>query len=145
MILIIDNDPEFRSVLRRQLEPLSVSGIIEADSLQQAEPILRNARLVISDLLLPDGEGIEVLAWLRDRYPGPLVIISDVDDVELMVRCLHAGADNVLTKESLNDTSRLRDAVLLAYTRHSFWGRADLAATRIKAFSSRKDLGVNNG
>ena len=54
--------------------------------------------LVILDLMLPDGDGADVCAELRDWLTAPILLISAVQDEPDKIRALDAGADDYLTK-----------------------------------------------
>ncbi|MGN6576966.1 MAG: response regulator transcription factor, partial [Nocardioides sp.] len=54
--------------------------------------------LVILDLMLPDGDGAEVCAELRDWLTAPILLISAIQDEPDKIRALDAGADDYLTK-----------------------------------------------
>lgn len=55
--------------------------------------------LVVLDLGLPDGDGVEVLRRLRSTHDGvPVLVITARDDVEQRVRTLDLGADDYLVK-----------------------------------------------
>ena len=52
----------------------------------------------IVDLLLPDGDGIELCRRLREWSSMPIIVLSAVGDEEEKVRALRAGADDYVTK-----------------------------------------------
>ncbi|MBU0929878.1 MAG: response regulator [Nanoarchaeota archaeon] len=54
-------------------------------------------KLVISDIDLPDGKGLDVVSKIRKVYEGPLYLISilECDDQELKGKLLEAGANKV--------------------------------------------------
>jgi two-component system KDP operon response regulator KdpE len=52
----------------------------------------------IVDLLLPDGNGIELCRRLREWSTMPIIVLSAVGDEEEKVRALRAGADDYVTK-----------------------------------------------
>jgi DNA-binding response OmpR family regulator len=59
----------------------------------------RDYDLVLLDLLLPDGNGREVLERLRSAKPDiPVIVVSALDEVEDKVDLLDLGADDYLTK-----------------------------------------------
>jgi two-component system, OmpR family, KDP operon response regulator KdpE len=59
---------------------------------------LRAPEAAIIELLLPDGDGIEVCRRLREWSDMPLIVLSAVGDEDPKVRALEAGADDYLTK-----------------------------------------------
>jgi two-component system KDP operon response regulator KdpE len=52
----------------------------------------------IVDLLLPDGDGIEVTRALREWTKAPIIVLSAVGEEDQKVRALEAGADDYVTK-----------------------------------------------
>src|SRR6476659_9463234 len=52
----------------------------------------------IIDLVLPDGDGVEVCRRLREWTDMPLIVLSAVGDEDAKVRALAAGADDYITK-----------------------------------------------
>ena len=52
----------------------------------------------IIDLVLPDGDGIEVCRQLREWTTIPIIVLSAVGEEEQKVRALEAGADDYVTK-----------------------------------------------
>lgn len=60
---------------------------------------IRNYDLVLSDLKLPDGNGIELIEAIKAKSPRTsVVIISAKDDKETEIKALRAGADDYIKK-----------------------------------------------
>lgn len=60
---------------------------------------IRNYDLVLSDLMLPDGNGIELIEAIKVKSPRTsVVIISAKDDKETEIKALRAGADDYIKK-----------------------------------------------
>lgn len=60
---------------------------------------IRNYDLVLSDLMLPDGNGIELIEAIKTKSPRTsVVIISAKDDKETEIKALRAGADDYIKK-----------------------------------------------
>lgn len=98
-ILIIDDEPTIRRVLRLSLESKSYV-IDEAKDGQSgaAKVASFHPHLVLLDLGLPDQNGLEVLKELRKWTRVPIIILTVADDEQTKVRLLDAGADDYLTK-----------------------------------------------
>ncbi|MEG0439238.1 response regulator transcription factor [Solibacillus cecembensis] len=97
---MVDNEPEIRQLIRIHLEQAQLK-VIEANSGRQAVQCLQenNIELLILDLMMEDGNGFEVLHYLRDVNAGPLVIVlSARQDVEDKILTLGLGADDYVTK-----------------------------------------------
>ena len=52
----------------------------------------------IIDLVLPDGNGVEICKQLRSWSEMPIIVLSAIDDEDQKVRALEAGADDYVTK-----------------------------------------------
>jgi two-component system KDP operon response regulator KdpE len=72
----------------------TASGLAEALERAAARP----PDAAIVDLILPDGDGVELCAELRSWSNMPILVLSALDDEEQKVRALGAGADDYLTK-----------------------------------------------
>jgi two-component system KDP operon response regulator KdpE len=59
---------------------------------------LRPHDAAIIDLLLPDGDGVEVCRSLRSWSDMPIIVLSAIGEEEQKVRALEAGADDYVTK-----------------------------------------------
>jgi two-component system KDP operon response regulator KdpE len=67
-----------------------------AEALDQASVSAPDAAII--DLVLPDGDGVDVCAQLRSWSEIPIIVLSAVGDEEQKVRALEAGADDYVTK-----------------------------------------------
>jgi two-component system invasion response regulator UvrY len=103
-ILIADDHPIVRRGLKQILaeEPdLAVLG--EAASGQQVLDLLREQEwdVLVLDINMPCGSGLEILQQVRDRRPNlPVLVMSIHSEEQFGVRSLKAGASGYLTKES---------------------------------------------
>jgi class 3 adenylate cyclase/CheY-like chemotaxis protein len=101
-ILVVDDDGSNRDLLRRRLlheghQVVLASNGPEALSLLEREPI----DLILLDLLMPGMNGIEVLERLKaDRrwHAIPVVMISGLHEIDAVMRCIEAGAEDYLPK-----------------------------------------------
>ncbi|MDR1462529.1 MAG: response regulator, partial [Azoarcus sp.] len=127
MVLVVDDSPEGRLLVRAILEPLGFH-VEEAGTLAQAWAAVerRAAGLVLLDWYLPDGEGIELIrrcAGLGEQRPT-LIMLTANALAESRAAAIKAGADGFLSKP-FDETGLLRliDSVLAARSR-----QADAAA-----------------
>lgn len=79
-ILIVDDEPSIRDLLRLSLEAADHE-VLQAESGAEAVRILNESThsidLVVTDILMPDGDGIELISNLRKREnPPPVVAIT---------------------------------------------------------------------
>jgi len=78
MILIIDDEPEIREVLRVFLERSGYQTMQAENGVQGYESVCKQPiDLVITDLLMPEQEGIETILQIRNEYPQiPILAMS---------------------------------------------------------------------
>jgi two-component system, OmpR family, KDP operon response regulator KdpE len=98
-VLIIEDEPAIRSVLRVLLEAQGYR-CIEADSALRAEIEARSHKpdLLLIDLGLPDCDGLKVIRRVRGWSQVPIVVLSARAMEEQKVDALDAGADDYVTK-----------------------------------------------
>ena len=101
-VLITDDDPINREVLRRLLTHHGHE-VVEAADGHEALRLLgeRSFDVLLLDILMPGLNGFEVLQKLREggRFRRmSAIVVSALDEVHGLVRCLEAGADDYLTK-----------------------------------------------
>ncbi len=93
-VLIIDDEPRIVQIVCRCLtaEGYRVEGAANGVT-GLAKAVAQDYALVLLDLVLPDGGGIEVLRRLREQKPGlSVVVISSSPDRALIEECLQLGA-----------------------------------------------------
>lgn len=75
--------------------------IIEAANITEASAALaaRRFEIIILDINLPDGNGIDLIGAVRENDPCiPIIVITGEGDIPLAVEAMRRGADNFLTK-----------------------------------------------
>lgn len=74
-ILVVDDDPGVREVIRSMLESAGYE-VMAAENGREALKILRSSHvdLILTDLVMPEQEGIETIKTLRREYPNLKVI-----------------------------------------------------------------------
>lgn len=115
-ILLVEDDQSLSQLLAEELE-MDGYQVCQAAGLDQARAALQEQRpaLIVSDLRLPDGDGMQVLAFQQAEYPGiPFIVITAFGTVDQAVEALMAGADDFLTKPLSTDHLRLKIKRLLA-------------------------------
>jgi len=108
-ILVVDDD---RIILDSLCEFLSLEGFRTngTETLKSALAKLQeeNYSLVLTDVNLPDGDGLELLDIIRREYPQTVVIvITGYGTIESAVRAIKLGAYDYLTKPIVDDELRL--------------------------------------
>ena len=118
-ILIADDEPEIRSLLRLYLENEKYE-IIEAEDGQQALELLRSQQpaLCILDIMMPKLDGYHVLQELRKESNIPVLILSAKDADSEKILGLNLGADDYLAKpfNPLEAVARVNSAIRRFYS-----------------------------
>src|SRR3984957_7067746 len=107
-ILVLDDEPNIGASLRLILERGGYA-VTLARSIAEARPAADRADLLLLDVRLPDGSGIDFLRQLREReFMAPAIMISGHGTISEAVEATRAGAFDFLEKPLS------RDKVLLA-------------------------------
>ena len=119
-ILIVDDDQNSRSVIHDLLIPenyeitQAASGPAAIDAVRDSSP-----DVIITDLMMPGMDGIELCRWLRaeSRTRGtPIIMVTALDSREDMARALDAGATDFIAKpvSGIEVRSRVRSMIRVA-------------------------------
>jgi two-component system KDP operon response regulator KdpE len=98
-VLVVDDEPQIVRGLRVILTNAGYA-VEEATTKKEALDAVsvRPPDAIVLDLVLPDGNGIEVCTDIRRWSQVPIVVLSAVGDERQKVRALDAGADDYVTK-----------------------------------------------
>jgi two-component system KDP operon response regulator KdpE len=98
-LLVVEDDREIRAMMQ---STLAVEGfeVQTAVTLSEARALLQNSPpdVVVLDLGLPDGDGLELVQFIRKQHSLPILIVSARHQEAQKIRLLDAGADDYLTK-----------------------------------------------
>jgi two-component system, OmpR family, KDP operon response regulator KdpE len=98
-VLVIDDEPPIRKLLRMGLSTQGYRVIEAADGRSALDCMREKPDLVILDLGLPDMQGLELLRTMRTRDEDvPIVVLSSRSDESAKVQALDIGADDYVTK-----------------------------------------------
>jgi len=99
MVLVVEDEAEIRRFVRLALQREGFD-VYEADSVQRGliEAGTRHPDLVVLDLGLPDGDGVELIRDLRAWSDVPVVVLSARTSEQDKIGALDAGADDYLVK-----------------------------------------------
>jgi len=98
--LVVEDEPKVAEALRRGLRnegfEVSLSNTVEGALLQLADEAFD---VILLDLMLPDGDGVDLLTTLRSRHvETPVLVLTARDSVEDRIAGLDCGADDYLVK-----------------------------------------------
>jgi len=119
-ILIVDDDAELGQIIRSLFEQQGFR-ITQAYNLKDALAIVsqRMPNLIVVDMRLPDGQGTDLITYIRQREEGeaiPILVASALVDAQSIRDARDAGADEYLTKP-------FRPSELLSIIRNSLQRR----------------------
>ena len=101
-VLIVDDEPFNRDVLAQELELLEHESLPAVHGRDALEVLRREAvDLILLDIMMPEIDGFEVLRRLKSDAQLrhiPVIMISALDDIDSVVRCIELGADDYLPK-----------------------------------------------
>ncbi len=98
-VLVVDDEPQIVRALKVVLREAGFEAV-PAETASEALDLaaVRPPDAAIVDLVLPDGDGVEVTRRLREWSEMPILVLSAVGEEEQKVRALEAGADDYITK-----------------------------------------------
>jgi len=115
-VLIIDDEPDICELIEITLSRMGLvsrSAMNVADALKLIEA--EHFDLCLTDMRLPDGDGIEMVKYVQRNHPGiPIAVITAHGNMELAVQALKAGAFDFVSKPV--DIQILRNLVSSATT-----------------------------
>jgi two-component system KDP operon response regulator KdpE len=99
VVLLVEDERHIRRFLRASLETEGWR-VFEAETVRQGliDAATRKPDLVIADLGLPDGDGVDLIRDLRTWSSVPVIVLSARSDEADKVRALDAGADDYIEK-----------------------------------------------
>lgn len=98
--LVIDDEPDIRELLGITLERMNLE-VTTADTISAGTRELRanTFDLCLTDMKLPDGNGLDVVEWIQAHKPQtPVAVITAHGNVETAVRALKLGAFDFISK-----------------------------------------------
>ncbi len=98
-VLAVEDEPAIRGILRALLEAQHYR-FVEADTAARGEIEARSHKpdLLLVDLGLPDGNGVDLIRRIRAWSPVPIIVLSARAMEEQKIAALDAGADDYITK-----------------------------------------------
>jgi two-component system KDP operon response regulator KdpE len=98
-VLVVDDEPQIVRALKVVLREAGFEAVA-AETASQALDLaaVQPPAAAIVDLVLPDGDGVDVTRRLREWSEMPILVLSAVGEEDQKVRALEAGADDYITK-----------------------------------------------
>ena len=111
VVLVVDDEPDLLELVsltlsRMSLDTRTAPDVVTARRLLKSESF----DLCLTDMRLPDGDGLDLVAWIQENHPTvPVAVITAHGNVESAVRALKLGAFDFVSKPL--DLSVLRKLV----------------------------------
>jgi two-component system response regulator PilR (NtrC family) len=113
--LVVDDEPDIRELLSITLDRMDIAARSCPDIGSAKRALGReHFDVCLTDMRLPDGDGLELVHWIQHEAPGtPVAVITAHGSVETAVKALKAGAFDFVSKPlDLNDLRKLVTAAL---------------------------------
>lgn len=117
--LIVDDEPDILELLNITLSRMGIN-THQAENIQSAHQLLAQQTfdLCLTDMQLPDGNGIELVTHIQNHYPEtPVAVITAFGSMDIAINALKAGAFDFVSKPV--ELPRLRDMVQQALKMHT--------------------------
>jgi class 3 adenylate cyclase/DNA-binding response OmpR family regulator len=145
-VLVVDDERRNRSLLSARLEGQGHT-VATAEHGRQALELLKAERfdVVLLDLMMPEMDGFQVLEQLKADAALrhlPVIVISALDDIESVVRCIEMGAEDYLPKPFNSVLLRARVSACLEKKR--LHDQEELQRQQLEAFNETLEQRVRD-
>ena len=126
LILIVEDEPVFRSLLENYLSSLGAVIAVAVDGIDALEKMTSFAPdLLICDLAMPRMNGLKLVEHLRNEgVQTPILVISATENMSDIAKALRFGVQDVLLKP-IKDLNRLRETVFACLYPNMFNSRVE--------------------
>ena len=98
-VMVVEDDAPVRHLITASLSTEDYNVIVAQTAAEAVQlSATRNPSIILLDLGLPDGDGVEVIRQIRLWTETPIIVISARDEDADKIEALDAGADDYLTK-----------------------------------------------
>jgi two-component system response regulator PilR (NtrC family) len=115
LALVVDDEPDICELLAITLERMDIAAETCADILSAKDKLAsREYQLCLTDMRLPDGDGLDLVSWMQDQgLTIPVAVITAHGNIETAVRALKLGAFDFISKPvDLQDLRKLVDSAM---------------------------------
>ena len=99
-VLVVDDEPDIRELLEITLSRMNLNSCAAAN-VREAKNLLNQEKfdLCLTDMKLPDGNGIDLVKHIQTEYPSlPVAVITAFGSMETAIKALKAGAFDFVSK-----------------------------------------------
>ncbi len=109
--LIVDDEPDIRDLLEITLSRMGIATLTAENVASAKQQLADNPpQLCLTDMNLPDGNGIELVQWMQQHCPNtPVAVITAYGSMDTAIEALKAGAFDFVSKPV--ELPRLRELV----------------------------------
>lgn len=107
-VLVVDDEPDIRELMVLTLSRMGITAL-EAGTVKEAIQILQRVQFqfCLTDLRLPDGDGIKIVDWIHDNLPStPVAVFTAHGNMDTAIEAMKAGAFDFLSKPVALDQLR---------------------------------------
>jgi len=118
LVLVVDDEPDIRKVVRITLEKAGYDVLEADDGIKAIEEIKKSENslllnLIITDIRMPNRDGIDVINYYRKKCPSvPLIVLTTFPDPDMATAMLQHGVVEYLVKPV--EAGKLRASVAKA-------------------------------
>lgn len=111
LALVIDDEPDICELLTLTLGRMNVDTAVSQDiASAKSQLSAKKFDLCLTDMRLPDGDGLELVDWMQRNAPGvPVAVITAHGNIETAVQALKLGAFDFISKPL--DLQNLRNVI----------------------------------
>ena len=140
-ILVVDDEPDIRNVLRLLLTSRGYSVEEAANGREALEQVQKNAYdLIILDIMMPEMNGVDACAALREISSAPVLFLTAKDQDADKQEAFHSGGDDYLVKPFSNQELFLRVEALVR--RYRIYKGKGEAPTLISSLEVNRERGT---
>ena len=118
LVLVVDDEPDVRKVVRMTLEKAGYDVLEAEDGEKAIEEVKKDENslllnLIITDIRMPNMNGIDVINYYRKEWPSvPLIVLTGFPDLDMATSMLQHGISDYLVKPV--EAEKLRASVAKA-------------------------------
>jgi len=126
LVLVVDDEPDVRKVVRMTLEKAGYDVLEAEDGAKAIEEVKKGENslllnLIITDIRMPNMNGIDVINYYRKEWPSvPVIVLTGFPDLDMATTMLQHGVSDYLVKPV--ESEKLRAAVAKAFAQREVRG-----------------------
>lgn len=142
-ILVLDDDEVFLKNIESVLKSAGFSVDCEHDSHKAVkETINKNYTALITEILLPEKNGFEVIREIRDSVDIPIIVVSSREDEIDKLLAFHLGADDYIQKPTNQSELIARLNAILSRAVKNIATKAPIKIDNLKLFPATRKITV---